>query len=99
MSISIQMVIPANTALLANISDDVFDYAIASDKLKTFLADSRHGMFIAMDDALVVGQIRGNVHLQPDRASDLYIDNLGVAPSHQRRGVASRQRSSVDEQK
>ena len=89
MSISIQMITPANTPLLANIADDVFDDAIAADRLKTFLLDSRHVMFIAMDDALVVGQIRGNVHLQPDRASDLYIDNLGVSPSHQRRGIAS----------
>jgi ribosomal protein S18 acetylase RimI-like enzyme len=29
------------------------------------------------------------VHLQPDRASDLYVDNLGTAPSHQRRGIAA----------
>jgi ribosomal protein S18 acetylase RimI-like enzyme len=29
------------------------------------------------------------VHLQPDRAPDLYIDNLGTDTAHQRRGVAS----------
>jgi aminoglycoside 6'-N-acetyltransferase I len=32
---------------------------------------------------------RGNVHLQPDRAPDLYIDNLGTSPARQRRGIAA----------
>jgi ribosomal protein S18 acetylase RimI-like enzyme len=88
MAISIHRITPSNTSLLANIAEDVFDDDIAADRLETFLADSRHAMLVAMDGDRVVGQIRGNVHLQPDRASDLYIDNLGVSPSHQRRGIA-----------
>jgi aminoglycoside 6'-N-acetyltransferase I len=42
-----------------------------------------------VENNLVVGQIRGNVHLQPDRAPDLYIDNLGTSPARQRRGIAA----------
>jgi aminoglycoside 6'-N-acetyltransferase I len=90
MSITIHHVSPANADLLGNVDPDVFDHAIAPAQLATYLADPRHAMFVAVEADFVIGQIRGSVHLQPDRASDLYIDNLGTAPSHQRRGVATR---------
>jgi|SRR5690606_23411257 len=89
MSISIQQVTPANADLLSRVDPDVFDHTIRPALLAACLADPLHAMFVAVDEGLVVGQVRGSVHLQPDRASDLYIDNLGTAPSHQRRGVAS----------
>jgi len=89
MSVSIHLVTPHNAHLLANVESEIFDEEIQQDHLIAYLADARHAMFIAVEDGLVVGQVRGNVHLQPDRASDLYIDNLGTAPSHQRRGIAS----------
>lgn len=89
MPISIQQVTPGNADLLSRVDPDVFDHAIRPALLATYLADPLHAMFVAIDAGFVVGQVRGSVHLQPDRASDLYIDNLGTAPSHQRRGVAS----------
>ena len=89
MPITIHHVTPANADLLGNLDPDVFDHAIQPDMLAAYLADPRHGMFVAVDAGVVVGQIRGSVHLQPDRAADLYIDNLGTAPARQRRGVAA----------
>lgn len=86
---TIHHITPANTALLANVDPDIFDHAIDPAHLAVYVADPRHAMFVAMEDDLVVGQIRGSVHLQPDRASDLYIDNLGTAPALQRRGIAA----------
>jgi ribosomal protein S18 acetylase RimI-like enzyme len=89
MPITIHHITPANTALLDNIDPDIFDDPISPVHLAAYLADPRHAMFVALADNRVAGQIRGCVHLQPDRASDLYIDNLGTAPDHQRRGIAS----------
>ena len=86
---AIHHITPANTALLDRYDPDVFDHAIDQARLAAYVADPLHAMFVAMDDDVVVGQIRGSVHLQPDRAPDLYIDNLGTAPSCQRRGIAS----------
>ncbi len=86
---TIHHITPANTALLANVDPDIFDHAIDPAHLAVYVADPRHAMFVAMEDDLVIGQIRGSVHLQPDRASDLYIDNLGTAPALQRRGIAA----------
>lgn len=89
MSVSIHKVSPENAGLLGNVDPDVFDHEIRQDLLAAYLADPRHALFVAVEDGLVVGHVRGNVHLQPDRASDLYLDNLGTAPSHQRRGIAT----------
>jgi ribosomal protein S18 acetylase RimI-like enzyme len=89
MTFSIHLITRANTSLLARVADDVFDEAIQHDLLSAYVADPRHAMLVAEVDGLVVGQIRGNIHMQPDRAPDLYIDNLGTAPSHQRRGIAA----------
>ncbi len=89
MTYAIHLITRANTGLLARIADDVFDEAIQHDLLAAYVSDPRHAMMIAEEDGLVIGQIRGNIHMQPDRAPDLYIDNLGTAPSHQRRGIAT----------
>ena len=80
---------PASTALLNKVDPDVFDHDIDPACLAAYVADPRHAMFVALEGDLVIGQIRGSVHLQPDRAPDLYIDNLGTAPSRQRRGIAA----------
>lgn len=89
MTFAIRHITPANTHLLDRVAADVFDEEMQPDRLAAFLADANHALFVAVEAGVVIGQIRGNVHLQPDRASDLYIDNLGTAPGHQRRGIAS----------
>ena len=89
MPVTLHHITPTNTALLDIVDPDVFDHPIDPGRIAAYAADPLHALVIAVEDGLVVGQIRGSVHLQPDRAPDLYIDNLGTAPSHQRRGVAS----------
>jgi ribosomal protein S18 acetylase RimI-like enzyme len=89
MGVSIIEVTPATAGLLGNVDPDVFDHPIDPSRLAAYVADPLHVMFVAVEDHLIVGQIRGNVHLQPDRAPDLYIDNLGTSPSRQRRGIAA----------
>mgnify|MGYP001317289084 FL=1 len=89
MGVSIIEVTAATTGLLENVDPDVFDHPIDPSRLAAYVADPLHVMFVAVENSLVVGQIRGNVHLQPDRAPDLYIDNLGTSPARQRRGIAA----------
>ncbi len=90
MTLSIHRITAANMGLLANIAPDVFDHEIQPGLLAAYVSDRRHALFVAMENGVVVSHIRGNVHLQPDRAPDLYIDNLGTDPAHQRRGIASK---------
>jgi aminoglycoside 6'-N-acetyltransferase I len=67
----------------------VFDHEIAPHWLEPYLRAMDHALFVAVADGMVIGQARGVLHRQPDSACDLYIDNLGVAPSHKRQGVAT----------
>ncbi|WSH31336.1 GNAT family N-acetyltransferase (plasmid) [Rhizobium beringeri] len=76
--------------LLENTAEEVFDQEINAQRLATYLKSSGHLMIIAVCEKQVIGQIAAYVHSHPDRASDVYIDNLGVAPPFQRRGVARR---------
>lgn len=80
----------ANTGLLDTVAPDVFDDPIIPQRVAAFLAESGHLMFIAVEAGVVVGQIAGIIHRHPDRVSELYVDNLGVSPSHQRQGIARR---------
>jgi ribosomal protein S18 acetylase RimI-like enzyme len=89
MTITVHHITTNNMDLLAHVAPDVFDHEIQPALLAAYAADKRHALFVAMTDGKVVGQIRGNVHLQPDRAPDLYIDNLGTDTAYQRRGIAA----------
>lgn len=79
-----------NAACLDRVDPEIFDAEIDPDRVVAFVAAENHVMFVARLDGVVLGQIRAMIHLQPDGPNQLYIDNLGVAPSHRRRGVATR---------
>ena len=90
MEISIQQISAENAALLDRVAEDVFDRAISPERLTAYLEDPGHLLCVACAGDLVVGQARAVIHHQPDKAPDLYIDNLGVASAYQRQGIAKR---------
>ena len=47
-------------------------------------------LVVARDEGRLVGQAKTAIHLHPDKPADLYVDELVVARSHQRRGIARR---------
>lgn len=90
MPVEIVRVGPGEAALLECVAEDVFDEAIDPGLLSAYLAESGHLLVVAVADGAVVGQARGMVHRHPDRPAELYVDNLGVTPGLQRRGIATR---------
>jgi ribosomal protein S18 acetylase RimI-like enzyme len=88
--IEIRRVGPNDAALLTHVADDVFDSPIVADRLAAYLADPTQTMVLAIAGGIIVGQARGAVVRNPDDADTFYIDNLGVTPGWQRRGVATR---------
>jgi aminoglycoside 6'-N-acetyltransferase I len=91
MDVEIRRMAPADAALLAAYDDDIFDEAVEPDRLTAYLAAPGHLMVCAIAaDGVVIGQARGVLNLQPDMPSSLDIDNLGVAPSRRREGIAGR---------
>ncbi|QPC90100.1 GNAT family N-acetyltransferase [Mesorhizobium sp. INR15] len=88
MPIEIRRLNPGDDALVMRVADDVFDEPVRPDRLATYLAQSGHFMIVALADGVVVGQCAAVIHRHPDKASELYIDEVGVSPAFQRQGIA-----------
>ena len=79
-----------NASLLANLAPEVFDEQIDPDYLDAFLGDARHVMFLAIDEGTVVGMASAVEYFHPDKAAQLWINEVGVATSHRRQGIGRR---------
>lgn len=93
--IRIRLVGPADAGLFAHVAPDVFDGPVVPARLAAYLAAPDHIMVVALEDGEVVGQVAAVIHRHPDMPDELYIDNLGVSPRHQRRGIGRRLMEAV----
>jgi aminoglycoside 6'-N-acetyltransferase I len=77
--------------VLDAVAADVFDDPIDSRAAREFLRDPRHHLAVATDAGVVVGFVSAVLYVHPDKpAPELWINEVGVAPSHQGRGIARR---------
>lgn len=77
----------ANSGLLANVAADVFDEPVQRRFLEAFLNDARHVMFVAVEAGQVIGMGSAVEYFHPDKPPQLWINEVGVAPAFQRRGI------------
>ncbi len=75
-------------AVLGQVAAEVFDRAIDPVIWAEFLADPRHHLAVAVDGDVVVGFASAVHYVHPDKPPQLWINEVGVAPTHQRRGLA-----------
>ena len=73
--------------VLDNVAPDVFDNIPDPRLVAEFLADERHHLAVALDQSQVVGFASGVHYLHPDKPPELWINEVGVAPSHQGLGI------------
>jgi aminoglycoside 6'-N-acetyltransferase I len=86
--IEIKALDPADADSLNNVAGDVFDDPIVESTAREFLADPRHRLVVARDGDLIVGFVSALIYLHPDKAApELWINEIGVAPTHQRQGI------------
>lgn len=91
----IRLLTAADASLLQRVAPDVFDGPVDPLWTSEFLADARHHLIVALDDGVVVGMVSGVHYVHPDKAPQLWINELGVASSHRRRGIGSRLLSAM----
>jgi ribosomal protein S18 acetylase RimI-like enzyme len=90
MTIEIRRLGPADIAAFDRVAEDVFDHAIDRAQLAAFLSAPGHYFIGAFADGMMVGQLAAMVHRHPDlRPTELYVDEVAVAPAFQRRGIAA----------
>lgn len=86
--ITSKLLTPPDLHILHNVAAEVFDDPIVESSAQEFLKDPRHRLIVALEDDLVVGFVSAVVYLHPDKpAPELWINEIGVAPSHQRQGI------------
>ncbi|MFN8462590.1 MAG: GNAT family N-acetyltransferase [Anaerolineales bacterium] len=73
--------------LLLNVADDVFDNPVDESLAREFLADPRHHIVVALVDGTVLAS-RLPFTIHPDKPPELWINEVGVAASHQARNRA-----------
>jgi ribosomal protein S18 acetylase RimI-like enzyme len=81
---------PGDAHVLENVADDVFDHAVDRKLADEFLRDPRHHIIVAVDGGQVVGMVTSLHYVHPDKPPQLFVNELGVAGSHRRRGIGRR---------
>jgi aminoglycoside 6'-N-acetyltransferase I len=87
MSVDIRLLGPDDEAVLARVAPGVFDHDVDAGLAAEFLHDPRHHLIVALDAGTVVGFASGVHYIHPDKPAELWINEVGVAPSHQRQGL------------
>jgi aminoglycoside 6'-N-acetyltransferase I len=96
MAIEIKFLGHQDAGVLAHIAPDVFDDPIDVGRANEFLADPRHHLAMAVEDGLVVGFVSAVHYVHPDKPRpELWINEVGVAATHRRRGLGTRLLHSV----
>lgn len=96
MTITIAILSQDDIDILKNIDPDVFDDAIDLPRAIEFLADPRHHLVVAIDNNLVIGFVFAVHYVHPDKPlPELWINEIGVAATHQRQGIGKRLMNTV----
>jgi ribosomal protein S18 acetylase RimI-like enzyme len=86
--LEIKLLGPYDLHILNNVAKGVFDDPIVEPSAGEFLGDPRHRLVVALDTNVVVGFVSAVIYVHPDKsAPELWINEIGVAPTHQQRGI------------
>jgi aminoglycoside 6'-N-acetyltransferase I len=88
--VTIRVLGHGDAAVLDRVADGVFDNAVDARWTAEFLGDPRHHLAVAIDDGIVVGMATGVHYVHPDKPPELWVNEVGVAPSYQSRGIGRR---------
>ncbi len=78
---------PDDEAVLTRVAPGVFDHDVDPALSAEFLRDPRHHLAVALEAGTVVGFASGVHYVHPDKPAELWVNEVGVAPTHQRQGL------------
>src|SRR5512146_1917798 len=90
MGITVRVLGAEDEALLGNVAPGVFDGPVDPRWSAEFFSDPRHHIAVALDAGLVVGMASAIHYVHPDKAPQLWINEVAVAPTHQGRRIGRR---------
>lgn len=87
MTVELRRLGPDDATVLERVAEDVFDGPVVLALGREFLDDPRHHLIVALDDGVIIGMITAVDYVHPDKPAQLWINEVGVAPSHKRQGI------------
>ncbi len=84
---TIRLLTDQDASVLESVAEGVFDHTIHPRWLAEFMADTRHHLAVAILGGQVVGMASAVHYVHPDKAPELWINEVGVATAHQGRGI------------
>ena len=87
MTIEIVQLDETNATCLGALAPDVFDNPVDPVQLGRFLSDPGLVMMVAIESGLVVDVASAVECFHPDKSPQLWINEVGVSPAYQRRGI------------
>lgn len=88
MTIEFKVLEAGDEHVLSRVAPEVFDLPVDERLTAEFLRDPRHHIAVAIDEGLVVGFASAVDYIHPDKPAELWVNEVGVAPTHRSRGVA-----------
>lgn len=88
--IEIRMLQAHEAHLLDDLDDDVFDEMVEADWRDEFFADPRHHLAAAFDGTRIIGMASGVHYLHPDKPTEMFINEAGVAEAYRCQGIGRR---------
>ena len=93
----IEILGPEDAATLSDVAEQVFDHPLRQELVAEFLADPRHHLAVAVEAERVVGFASAVHYVHPDKPPELWINEVGVAPAFQRKGLGRKLLSALFE--
>jgi ribosomal protein S18 acetylase RimI-like enzyme len=87
MAVTVRILQPSDAGLVATAAPGVFDCAPQLPLTTEFLSDPWHHLVAAIEEGQLVGFISAMHYVHPDKPAELWINEVGVAPSHQGKGI------------
>jgi len=89
-AVEVRVLGPGDAGVLARLAPEVFDRPVDARWCAEFLTDARHHLAVAVEDGVVVAMATAVNYVNPDKPPELWINEVGVAPTHHRRGIGKR---------
>ena len=86
----IRLLGPDEAAVLEHVLPGVFDNTVDPHYTAEFFADPRHHLAVALDGDAVVGMASALHYVHPDKPPEMYVNEVGVAPTYRNQGIGRR---------
>src|SRR5262245_28770224 len=87
MPVFVRVLGPTDGPVLQHVAAEVFDGPVDPRWSGEFFADPRHHLAVAIEVAEVVVMASAVHYVHPDKPPELWINEVGVAPTHQGQGI------------